>query len=288
MLTVRHRIGLNLAPLLLRIVVGGIFIWAGLAKVGDGFNVQGNDAAILASLGVIHPASPSPAPAPRATPTTPPAPSEPVTVPKTKPTETKPSDAKPAEKAGGHALAPLEAFGSLEAAAQTAGTPAPARAYTAADFPDPIRVLYVYQLALTLHNASHPSLKEDGTRPMRLWPIAIGEGAWPVRFAWLAAITELVGGACVLLGLVTRLAAFSLAGVMLVAAWLTQFGPAIQSGNNILGFIPNHGVFDLAAWQSFWVQACLFVMALSLVSLGSGRLGLDHIVLGSRDDDDLD
>ncbi len=297
MLTLRQRIGLNAAPLLLRIVTGAIFVWAGAIKIGDSFTAQGADAAILANMGAITPKSATPAPPakdkatpPATSPSAPPAPSEPVTSPKTGPAPTKPLEKpadKPADKPIDKPRVLLDVLGNLEPAAQ--GTPAaPERVYTAADFPEPVKVLSVYQVALALHHASHPVPNEKGVTPMRLWPSALGGGAWPVRFAWLAAITELVGGACVLLGLFTRLSALGLAFVMLVAAWLTVFGPAIQSGTGRLGFIPAHAWNDGVAWQMLWMQACLFVMALALVTLGSGRLGLDHMVLGRRDDDDLD
>src|SRR4051812_2087450 len=57
------------APLILRICLGLIFIWAGLGKLMDTFPVKGQDAADLANMGVnmaaatpVAPAAPSPKP----------------------------------------------------------------------------------------------------------------------------------------------------------------------------------------------------------------------------------
>jgi putative oxidoreductase len=104
--------------------------------------------------------------------------------------------------------------------------------------------------------------------------------------AWAVAITELAGGLCLLLGLLTRLAAFGIAGVMLGAMWLTQIGPAIQSGKTTLGFLPDYGAFDGMKWEPLMFQFALCAAALALAFLGPGRLSLDTALLSGRGGDD--
>lgn len=241
-LTTLQRLGLNFPPVLLRAMLGVIFLWAGLGKVSQRFEPSKDEAVLLSTLGVM--------PAPAATPaaTTPVAPTT--------------GDAKDAKTGDTKATEPAAAA--------------------------PVRVLAVNRLAILIARSASPQASGDKPAPMPLWPQALGTGPWPVRMAWAAAITELVGGFCLLLGLFTRVWGLALAGVMLVAIWLTEIGPAIQSGNTVLGFLPNYDAFSPQAWQRLMFQGCCLVMALSLAALGSGRLGLDHIVLrrGRAEDED--
>jgi uncharacterized membrane protein YphA (DoxX/SURF4 family) len=66
----RHRIGLNLAPLVLRLMLGALFLQAGLAKLMRDAEFPPADAAVLVAIGAIPaPAAPAPgaaAPAPPA------------------------------------------------------------------------------------------------------------------------------------------------------------------------------------------------------------------------------
>jgi uncharacterized membrane protein YphA (DoxX/SURF4 family) len=232
MLTVRQRVGLNLPPLFLRLVLGAIFLWAGLGKVADRVTVEGSDRLALTNMGVL--AAPAAA---------------------TKESSAKDAAAKPAAEISG-----------------------------------PAEVLRVYRLALRLHVAANPGADEQGKPRMVLWPETLGRGAWPVRLAWMVALAELFGGVCVLLGLLTRVWAVVLAGVMIGAIWLTEIGPAVQAGGAALGFLPRYSAFDYDPWRPLMLQCCLLAMACSLAALGSGRLGLDHAVMktqgGDVDDDD--
>lgn len=60
--------GSNIAPIFLRLGLGLTFLWAGWAKVFHTVPVQGEQAAILANLGVIEPGSPGVTPAPNTLP----------------------------------------------------------------------------------------------------------------------------------------------------------------------------------------------------------------------------
>jgi len=160
------------------------------------------------------------------------------------------------------------------------------RVYTAADFPKPVPVKMVYALALGIHSAANPAAPETGgTPPRAIWPKSIGGGSWPVYLAWAVVVTELGGGVFVFLGLFTRLWSLGLAGVMVGAMWLTQFGPAIQSGKTTLGFLPSHPAFG-PEWQTLLIQFSLLMAALALAFLGPGRASLDHVLLGGRPEED--
>jgi len=148
--------------------------------------------------------------------------------------------------------------------------------YEADEFPEDAPVRKVFGLALLLHGAVNPGVNEDGKALMPLWPEAVGRGRWPVYVAWAAALTELVGGLMVLVGLFTRLSALGLAGTMCAAMWLTEIGPALQSGHTRLGFLPEYPTFDPASWQPLLLQFSLLTMAMSLVFLGCGAMGLDR------------
>lgn len=248
MMRVRDRVGLNFPPLLLRLMLGIIFLWAGMAKVSSTMEVKGEEAAKLANMGVLTPAATA----------TPPAP-------------TGPSTAAPAQGP------------AIRLVSQTS-----AGRYTAADFPNPVRVTGVYGVALVVHSAANPPAAEAGGKVLSpYWPPAIGQGSWPVYLAWAVTITELGGGLCVLVGLFTRLWALGLTGVMLGAMWLTQLGPNIQAGNTVLGFLPAYPRYG-QEWTNLTFQFSLFMAAAALAFLGPGRASLDHLLLGGRTEDDDD
>ncbi|MEI7658555.1 MAG: DoxX family protein [Phycisphaerae bacterium] len=162
--------------------------------------------------------------------------------------------------------------------------------YNAADFPDDVRVRQVHGITLMLATvnkgggggaAGEGGAGGGGASTMPLVPAVLTEGPWPARLAWASAITELVGGLFVLVGLLTRLAGFSLACTMLGAIWLTQIGPAIQAGRTVLGFIPDHPPYatDAAGSPLFamllW-QVSLLCIGLSLTFSGPGALSFDR------------
>jgi uncharacterized membrane protein YphA (DoxX/SURF4 family) len=252
---------LGLAPLILRIVVGGTFLWAGLGKWMATIQVQGEDAAMLANLDILdRPASQPPIPAA-------PAPAAPLPTP-----------------SGGHAAAGGSIFLLAQVPAAGAGKVPPVTAgpalMTAADYPGPVPCRAMWGIALAVHHAAHSA---PGGAQMRLWPQTLGEGLWPKCFAVAVLIAELGGGACMVIGLFTRLAAFAGAGVMLGAIWLTQIGPAVQSGQTLLGFLPAHDVWDARAWMPMAWQTSLLGSSLALMCLGCGALALDRMIAGFRD-----
>ncbi len=74
---------------------------------------------------------------------------------------------------------------------------------------------------------------------------------------------EFIGGVCVLLGVLTRLAAFGLAFVSGVAAYL-------RAGDL--------GLYASASVQDFGFQICLIAMSVMLLTSGAGNFSLDAIL----------
>ncbi len=80
---------------------------------------------------------------------------------------------------------------------------------------------------------------------------------FPAFFAWMGAFSEAVGGLLLVLGLLTRPAAFLVCCTMLVAMFLQQFQEGLWNMMPAMGFL--------------W--ACLPPLV-----LGSGRFGLDYLL----------
>lgn len=281
--------GQSIAPIFLRLALGATFLWAGFGKLLETMPVKGERAAILANLGAI------PLPATATSPGTPVLPPPPPQVIPVEPTEngdpstdqpTEPDEAVVTEPGSGTSKPVV--VKPNPATDQSVANPAPTvRVATAADFPDEIRVRRVFGLALLIHGATNPGTTESGTTKVALWPAKLGTGHWPVVFAWAAAITEIVAGLFVLVGLLTRMSALSLAFCMVVAIWLTEVGPALQSGDTFLGFLPNYKAFGSDAAGNplfarlFW-QFSLLCIGLALTFSGPGWLSFDRALFPPR------
>jgi uncharacterized membrane protein YphA (DoxX/SURF4 family) len=262
------------APVPLRLILAVTFIWAGLGKVVHTVPVQGEQAALLANMGYRFDAAPPPA----------------------DPADANPADTAPANAdqtdAGPDATTdaqtpPLLALAQDADAAAEAAPPTPP-AFTAADFPEPRQVRSLHMIAVLTYTAAHPSPAEDGSTPSPIWPEWAARDHWPITMAWVAAITELAAGILVGVGLLTRLAALSLAATMLTAAWLTELGPAIQAGNTLFGFLPGHDLWDVYAWRPLLWQLALASAAISLALAGPGSLAIDRAPHDDEDDDELE
>lgn len=257
----------NATPLLLRLGLAAVFIWAGYGKLAYNDPMKGEDAAILANLGVVKMATATPAPpAPAEAPAEPP------------PAEEKPKEDSPPQTRDRGVAVVLPAL----AAEPTPATMEPTRAaFTAEDFPTPVMVGRVHHITLMLHRAAHPA---DPAK--QLWPAQLAGTETIILLAWTAVIVEVLGGALVLFGFLTRVAAIGLAGVMVVAMLLTTIGPAAISGDGFLGFLPQPRMADSQAWGQAW-QSVLFqwsmlMMSLGVVLSGAGGLSLDRLIFGGR------
>jgi uncharacterized membrane protein YphA (DoxX/SURF4 family) len=113
---------------------------------------------------------------------------------------------------------------------------------------EPIRARNLYSVALMVDRIG--------------WP-------YPVPMAWAAAVTELLGAICLLVGLFTRLWGLALAGVMAVAFYLTSL-EAVQA-TWVFGM-------NLEQYTRFALQLALFALAFGLVLTGAGSLSLDRMM----------
>ena len=227
-MALKDTLQVSAAPVFLRLVLGFTMLWSGLGKLFTTQHFSAQDAAILASMGVIDTGSSMPV-----------------------------SFRAPPRK--------------------LSDSPAPLQVHQveASDFAKGAELASLYNIAIIIHKASFP---EAG---MRLWPPKVDTRPWPVVCAWAVAFIQALGGASLLVGLFTRFFAFFISWVMLGALWLTQIGPAIQSGNTLLGFLPAHASFDEAAWMPLGWIVCLLAMAIALTCAGSGGMSLDRLVGGS-------
>ena len=289
------RVATTVPPIFLRLALAIVFLWAGLGKILATAEFSGDNAARLANMGVqpLTPANPPATPntGPDALPA--PQPDAPLNdmpearipgaqsyaVVRTAQSEAPATPDAPAE-------APVEPEAEPEPTTQPLPIPATPQAYSADDFPTPISFRRANGLALTVQKAAFPPPAADGSLPPPFWPEWAADGNWPVVLAWAAVVTELLAAVLVLFGFLTRLSALSLAGVMVSAAWLTQIGPALQSGNTALGFLPAYDAFDIGAWTPLLWQLTIFASAMALVFSGSGALALDRLGGKRHRDDD--
>lgn len=280
----RDAAGLALAPVFLRAALACVFILAGLTKINARMDVSGETAAILANYAIIKPARGQ-------TPTLPPPELPPAD--NSRPAPNDDPEAPPADndQPADEPITLRTDQPRAHAVAYQSTTPA----YTAADFPEPVSVRQVAGLVLLLHDVMHPSADESGNPKMKLWPDiepANNFDPWPVRSAWAVALTELIAGILIGIGLLTRLSALSLVVVMGGAMWLTEIGPAIRDHNTMLAILPKRGIYDAMAWTTLLFQLTLFCASMALTLAGPGTLSADRLLMGGgspsprRDDDD--
>ncbi len=256
-MTLRNTLALHTSPLLIRLGLGVVFLWAGIGKIFYTDPYSGENAAILANLGMIPgPLTAQPAPT------------------GTTEAEQKDAPADPVEK-------------PESAPAPSAGTASGKRVYTAEDFSEPVEASRVWRTAIILHQAT-----QLGGGANRLWPAALSSPGAMKVIAWTAALVEFLGGAFVLLGFLTRLSALALAAYRGASLILTTIGPAAVSGQGFLGILPDPRMTDPTGWVTAWTpmlfQFVLFLMALSVALSGPGAISLDRLLFtrpgGKRDE----
>ncbi len=285
---IKEPLSLHAAPLLLRIAVGVVFLWAGSVKLFTTTTYSGDDARLLIELGVVAGA---------ADPATP--------VDTTEPREAEASQEEAAADAAEDASADqtgdageeigeaVDAVaGELEEKVDEVATTLEEQVddiVTAVEESiakdlgaDAVVARRLYSITLLLHRASHP---EEGRGSV--WCSRMSSPGWVTSLAWLAALTECVGGVLILIGLLTRIWALGLAMTMVVAMATTTIGPAMQSGGALLGFLPalrldEPGGAWVRAWRPWLFQLSLLMSCLALVCTGAGALSIDRRVLGKK------
>lgn len=277
----RDKLALNVAPLMLRFALALAFVWAGASKIFHTDTVTGEDAAMLANLGVIAaPGAPVPPTSP--TPLVPPA-TTPDSLPNTSNgTGTSGTDSAPIQSTDVPDASGGVTFTLPTPAVPPAGSMGSLRLSTAADFPNDVVVSRRHtSITLLLYKAAQPD-----AQGRQLWPASLSSPGVLRTLAWMAPLTEFAGGFLVLVGFLTRLSAISLAGTMVVAMLLTTVGPAALSGDAFLGFLPQPRLADSSAWIAAWTpllfQFTLLMAAFALTLSGPGALSLDRLVFGSR------
>jgi len=98
-------------------------------------------------------------------------------------------------------------------------------------------------------------------------------GPSPVVMGWLATLTELIGGALLLIGLFSRIWGIGLAATMVVAFYLTSWPALAESG---LFGIAADMTGGYANYNRLYVQAVLFVLAFGIFLTGAGPISLDR------------
>ncbi|MFO0962279.1 MAG: DoxX family protein [Phycisphaerales bacterium] len=96
---------------------------------------------------------------------------------------------------------------------------------------------------------------------------------FPVETAWFVAGVQLVGGACVLLGLFSRI--WGLAMAVIVATLFATTALPVLKKTSAFSLTPDHMNLVLA-------QVGIFVMALQVFLVGPGALSLDRAIFRTR------
>ena len=262
-MTFRQRLGLGVPPILLRLVLAATFIYAGAGKFLGEVTLTPEQAS---RLDAIHNAAPMPAPTPPAAPV---------------------GDETTASRPPMVLLVQESQTAEPEPQPESQPT-APADADTGADAVDPDSPEFttpvpthrmVDMLTIMIHTNATPN--DEGKA---LLPGFMASGKWPIWIANTVAVTELLGGIMVLIGLLTRLWSLGIAGVMVGALWMTSIGPVVVMGQpgwpGFFEVLPAIDGFSSQGWQAWLWQASLLAGSLSLACLGAGGLSLDRLFFG--------
>ena len=93
----------------------------------------------------------------------------------------------------------------------------------------------------------------------------------PTFLGHLAAYSELIGGALLVVGLLTRVDAFLLACTMFVAAFVVQLPDALYE-------VQPGAIKAFVAMRAIETPLALFAICVALLLTGGGRWSLDHVL----------
>ena len=292
-------------PLVLRVVLGAVFLWAGVPKVILKMDLTPEQTAQLVNIGAIDAPEAGAAgsgdegadAAPAETPAAP-------DVPADAPPPVPDGDAVTPPIGGAAAWGDTAGFTTI--LAQDGGVDAPAApeappvgdaadlidgdvaewAYTAADFPDGAEVRRLYGLVCLMNNLAQPI--DADAEGIQVLPTSLADNGQALKYlAWAAGVTELVAGVLVIIGFLTRLSALALAGTMLTALWMTMVGPSVGAPDAFLGFLPAGetamlGTPEHKTYSTLMLQLTTFATAFALVFIGAGSASLDRFVWGRQ------
>ncbi|MDP7030048.1 MAG: DoxX family protein [Phycisphaerales bacterium] len=109
------------------------------------------------------------------------------------------------------------------------------------------------------------------------WALSLreaGVGDFAEPLAWAAAVASLLGGPLVLIGLLTRFFALTMAVMLGASFWFASVVDAGLFGTNPFEW----WVEDEAAVRVMFAQAAFFVLAVGLLIKGPGGLSIDRII----------
>lgn len=300
-MTWRSRFGLGLAPVFLRLALASVFLYAGAGKLFYSMPVSGDAAGRLVSLGLAEPPAPKAVEPPPRDIVVPTEPSD--RVPEAEPVAPDPLPESPATEGS---PAEPQSDPELNTSRSLAQVDSPSEQPPPAITPEPVAPSKSSAPPVTVElpieaeeSASIPFVGEivvsrrlglvltmDDAHDRGQWPAALSTAGALDGLAWAAALIEFIGGWLMLLGLMTRIWALGLAGVMAGALWLTQLGPAMASGAAFLWVLPAWEMDDPARWTSAWqpmfFQFTLMCTALAVTLLGAGWPSLDALLFGSH------
>lgn len=278
------RFALSFAPVLLRLAVGATFLWAGAGKLFLDAELTPEQQAIVAQMDAGRVAPPAateadPAPAePDSAPAQPLPEPDAATPPPAQDDQADDDEDRPVLRSLTEPSARADGY-TLVLAQDTALEDTP-EDFDPGDAPaeniganprTPRKLVYV---ALTLHSAVYP---EKGSPRL---PAFMADHA--MKFAWAVAVTEFVGGVCLLIGFLARVWALGVTGVIAGAFWTTELGPAVMGGldSTFLGFLPPIWPFDPSTGTHFFFTLGLTLSSFALVLLGAGTLSIDRFLFG--------
>jgi putative oxidoreductase len=92
----------------------------------------------------------------------------------------------------------------------------------------------------------------------------------PLFLGHLAAWSELVGAALLIVGLLTRLDALLLTGTMFTAAFIVQLPEALYE-------VPADAIKAFVALRAIELPLAMFAASVAILLIGPGRASLDHL-----------
>ena len=220
----------HFVPLLARVVLAAAFIPAGYAKITEKQTFSGDQAQILIDLEVVE--KPGPAIVQQAA-------------------YQQPGSIRSAPSTRIAQAAEEQPVPTGDAPAESGKAPNGQSQAASGDSPLKVEARALHNITIMLHNHN--------------WP-----DAWfPNWMAWAAAVTELIGGGMILIGLASRICALGLACVMGFAFWMTSLATVKAQ-------------FPMIQHTDAFAQAALFVLAFGIFLTGAGAVSLDRLFFHSR------